>query len=407
MSWNDTCPVNERLKFIVEIQRGERNMRQLCEDFSISRKTGYKWWGRYQGAGMDGLKEHSRAPFSHPNAVQAAVVALLLEARQQHPSWGPEKLVHWLAPRHPQAFWPALSTVGAILTRHGLVKARRRVRRSPPYAEPRVEVGAPNALWSADFKGQFRTGDGRYCYPLTVLDSFSRYLVLCRGLLTTATEGVRPWLVRAFRAYGLPLAIRTDNGPPFASVALGGLSALSLWWVKLGILPERICPGHPEQNGRHERMHLTLKQHSTRPVRASLRAQQQALGRFLAEYNHERPHQALGQRTPEEIYRPSVRPYPERLPKVEYPAGLHVRRVRHNGQIKWQGRLIYASEVLAGEPVGLKHVDEGAWHVYFGPLLIGTLDRKAERVHSLNYPPSGVPSMPLGAGEKVLPMSQE
>lgn len=383
MSWNDTCPMNERLIFVAEIQRSERSMTQLCEDFGISRKTGYKWWRRYEAAGVDGLKERLRAPLSHPNAVKAAVVGLLLQARQQHPSWGPEKLLHWLAPRHPHVCWPALSTVGAILARHGLVKPRRRVRRSPPYAEPRVEVGAPNAVWSADFKGQFRTGDGRYCYPLTVLDGFSRYLLLCRGLLTTVTEEVRPWFVRAFRLYGLPLAIRTDNGPPFASVALGGLSALSLWWVKLGILPERICPGHPEQNGRHERMHLTLKQHSTRPVRASLRGQQHAFDRFLAEYNHERPHQALGHRTPEEIYCPSARPYPERLPEVEYPAGLPVRRVRQNGQIKWQGRLVYASEVLAGEPLGLKHVDEGAWHVYFGPLLIGRLERNAERIHSL------------------------
>jgi putative transposase len=383
MSWNDTCPMNERLIFVAEIQRSERSMTQLCEDFGISRKTGYKWWRRYEAAGVDGLKERLRAPLSHPNAVKAGVVGLLLQARQQHPSWGPEKLLHWLAPRHPHVCWPALSTVGAILARHGLVKPRRRVRRSPPYAEPRVEVGAPNAVWSADFKGQFRTGDGRYCYPLTVLDGFSRYLLLCRGLLTTVTEEVRPWFVRAFRLYGLPLAIRTDNGPPFASVALGGLSALSLWWVKLGILPERICPGHPEQNGRHERMHLTLKQHSTRPVRASLRAQQHAFDRFLAEYNHERPHQALGHRTPEEIYCPSARPYPERLPEVEYPAGVPVRRVRQNGQIKWQGRLVYASEVLAGEPLGLKHVDEDAWHVYFGPLLIGRLERNAERIHSL------------------------
>ena len=339
MSWNDTCPMNERLIFVAEIQRSERSMTQLCEDFGISRKTGYKWWRRYEAAGVDGLKERLRAPLSHPNAVKAAVVGLLLQARQQHPSWGPEKLLHWLAPRHPHVCWPALSTVGAILARHGLVKPRRRVRRSPPYAEPRVEVGAPNAVWSADFKGQFRTGDGRYCYPLTVLDGFSRYLLLCRGLLTTVTEEVRPWFVRAFRLYGLPLAIRTDNGPPFASVALGGLSALSLWWVKLGILPERICPGHPEQNGRHERMHLTLKQHSTRPVRASLRAQQHAFDRFLGEYNHERPHQALGHRTPEEIYRPSARLYPERLPEVEYPAGLpsgaYARTVRSSGRDVW------------------------------------------------------------------------
>ena len=182
----------------------------------------------------------------------------------------------------------------------------------PSHPSPASGGGLGRAVWSADFKGQFRTGDGRYCYPLTVLDGFSRYLLLCRGLLTTVTEEVRPWFVRAFRLYGLPLAIRTDNGPPFASVALGGLSALSLWWVKLGILPERICPGHPEQNGRHERMHLTLKQHSTRPVRASLRAQQHAFDRFLGEYNHERPHQALDHRTPEEIYRPSARLYPER-----------------------------------------------------------------------------------------------
>ena len=227
MSWNDTCPMNERLIFVAEIQRSERSMTQLCEDFGISRKTGYKWWRRYEAAGVDGLKERLRAPLSHPNAVKAPVVGLLLQARQQHPSWGPEKLLHWLAPRHPHVCWPALSTVGAVLARHGLVKPRRRVRRSPPYAEPRVEVGAPNAVWSADFKGQFRPGDGRYCYPLTVLDGFSRYLLVCRGLLTTVTEEVRPWFVRAFRLYGLPLAIRTDNGPPFASTKARGMFILA------------------------------------------------------------------------------------------------------------------------------------------------------------------------------------
>jgi hypothetical protein len=242
-----------------------------------------------------------------------------------------------------------------------------------------VQATASNVLWCADFKGQWRLGDGSLCYPLTVTDSYSRSLLLCRGLSSTRGAPVRRWMERLFRERGLPLAIRTDNGAPFASVGLAGLSRLSAWWVRLGIWPERIAPGHPEQNGRHERMHRTLAAAAVRPVAADLQAQQRRFERFLAEYNDERPHEALGRRTPAELYQCSSRPYPRRLPPVQYPSQYVVRRVRHNGCMKWGGTELYVSEVLIGEPVGLLQIGTCQWQMYYGILPLGTLDTRAAR----------------------------
>jgi putative transposase len=271
MGWEETCAVTERMKFVLEVQRGERTVAECCRLAGVSRKTGYKWLARYEeGGGPQSMQDRSRAPHTHPNAVGLEIKAMLLEARRQHPTWGAVTLLQWLSRRCPKLEFPAPSTVAELLKREGLVKPRVRTRRTPPYTQPFAHAGTPNAVWSADFKGHFRTGDQRYCYPLTVSDGFSRYLLACRGLLHPTHEAVRPWFERVFREYGLPLAIRTDNGVPFASRALGGLSRLSAWWVRLGITPERIEPGCPQQNGRHERMHRTLKRDSVTPPRASL-----------------------------------------------------------------------------------------------------------------------------------------
>lgn len=380
MSWKETCAVDERMRLVAQWLEGDRSMSELCRCAGVSRKAGYKWVGRYLELGLAGLQERSRAPLRHPNAVPSERVAELLQAKALHPNWGPQKLLDALSREHPGRSLPAVSTAGEILRRHGLVKARRGRRRSPPYSSPFVAMSEPNAVWSADFKGQFHTGDERWCYPLTVSDGFSRYLLACQGLAAPTRAGVQPQLERLFREYGLPWAIRTDNGTPFASTGLGGLSRLSVWWVKLGIRPERIARGHPEQNGRHERMHWTLKQETAMPPRASLRAQQRAFDRFRAEYNHERPHAALAKHTPAELYTGSPRPYPSRLPEIEYPAGFEVRCPCGSGEIKWRGRFVYVSQLLAGEPVGLHQIGEQHWQVYFGPLALGMLDEPSLRI---------------------------
>jgi putative transposase len=380
MGWEETCAVTERMKFVLEVKRGERTVAECCRLAGVSRKTGYKWLARYDEGGLRELEDRSRAPHARPNAVGLEVKAMVLEARRQHPSWGAVTLLEWLRRRHPKRVFPAASTVAELLKREGLVKARMRTRRTPPYTAPFAHAGGPNTVWSADFKGQFRTGDQLYCYALTISDGFSRYLLACRGLLRPTHEAVRPWFERAFREYGLPLAIRTDNGVPFASRALAGLSRLSAWWVRLGIAPERIEPGCPQQNGRHERMHRTLKRDSATPPRASLAAQQRAFDHFRSEYNEERPHHALGKATPGELYQPSPRPYPSRLRELEYPAGFTVRRVRNGGDIKWQGKHVYVTNTLIGEPVGLYQLDEELWRVYYGSMEIGRLDARCARV---------------------------
>jgi transposase InsO family protein len=380
MGWKETCAVSERMRFVLEVTRGERSIAECCRLAGISRKTGYKWLERYDEGGALDLVDRSRAPHEHPNAVPLGIKAMLLEARAQHPSWGAVKLLGWLSRRHPKQRFPAPSTVSELLKRAGMVKPRRRSGRTPPYTQPFMDAMEPNAIWSADFKGEFRTADGRYCYPLTLSDGYSRYLLACRGLLRPSSEGVWPWFERVFREYGLPLAIRTDNGAPFASRGVGGLSALSAWWVRLGIRPERIAPGCPQQNGRHERMHRTLKGDSLQPPRASLAAQQRAFEQFRLEYNEERPHEALGQRTPADLYQPSSREYPSRLPEVHYPQGFLVRRVRYQGTIKWKGGQVYVGQALRGEPIGLYQTDEETWRVYYAALELGRLDARAARI---------------------------
>lgn len=387
MSWKETCAMQERMEFVSELLDGNRTMTELCLIRGVSRKTGHKWWGRFLEHGVQGLRDRSRAPLNHPNAVSAEVISRLLAAKALHPNWGPEKLLDALSRTYPWLGLPVVSTAAEILTRHGLVKARRKRRRTPAYTQPFVTMSEPNAVWSVDFKGQFHTADERLCYPLTLSDGFSRYLITCQGLGAPIRVAVQRHMERALRTYGLPWAIRSDNGPPFAATTLGGLSRLAVWWIKLGIRPERIAKGHPEQNGRHERLHWTLKQDTAMPPKASLRAQQAAFDRFRDEYNHERPHAALAKRTPAEVYRPSSRSYPTRLREPEYPAHFSVRRVCGSGEMKWHGEFIYLTQLLAGEPVGLDPIDDRHWHIYFGTIALGILDSHTKRLDEIPAQP--------------------
>ena len=324
--------MDERVKFVAAMLEAEESFLELCERFGISRKQGYKWKERYELGGVEALADRSRAPHSHPHAVSSDVAELVVAARRKHPTWGPRKLLVLLGRHHPRVQLPAASTVGDILRKRGLVGKRRRIRRSDPYASRLGPYDASNRVWCADFKGHFGVGERR-CHPLTISDGFSRYLLCCKALPRPLSQPVQRTFERTFREYGLPDAIRTDNGAPFSTLAPGGLSRLAIWWIRLGIRPERIMPGRPDQNGRHERMHRTLKAETARPPQRSLRAQQNRFDRFRDEFNDVRPHEALGQATPASLYRPADRAFPSVLPELEYPAHFHVLRTYPNGVI--------------------------------------------------------------------------
>jgi transposase InsO family protein len=295
-------------------------------------------------------------------------------------SFGPKKVMDYL--RRTESFqgWPADSTAGEILKEAGLVKPRKRRQWVSADSEPFKDCDVPNRVWSADFKGQFRLGNGRWCYPLTMTDNYSRYILQCRGLGGPKDRAVRPWFEWVFREYGLPQAIRTDNGVPFASMALGGISQLSKWWIQMGVKPERIRPGKPQENGRHERMHKSLKNATAVPPQRTMRAQQRVFDHFVNEFNEDRSHEALDRKTPSQVYAPSPRSYPSRIKPVEYDCDYIVRRVRHNGQIKWRGKKFYLSQVLSKEPIGLKQVDNHLWDIYFSFYCLGTLNEKTGKI---------------------------
>jgi putative transposase len=381
MPWSVSTPMSQRLEFVEDAARGLFTMTELCARYAISRRVGYKWVARYAEGGAPALADQRRVATTCPHRLADDVAARLLACRERHPTWGPRKLLAYLTRRQPRVAWPAASTVGALLQRHGVSRPRRRRPQPGHPGRPTTPMDAPNAVWTADFKGQFRTGDGVYCYPLTVVDGASRYLLTCHGLPSVETGGARTVFERLFCERGLPTRIRSDNGVPFATSALARLSALSVWWIKLGITPELIEPSSPQQNGRHERMHRTLKAEATRPPAATARAQQRRFDRFRAEYNEERPHEALGNATPAEHYAPSARPYPARLPALDYPGHFEVRYVSRNGGVRWHNAWVNVSHVLAEEYVGLEEVDDGVWSVYFGPVLLGRFDERDGRIH--------------------------
>jgi putative transposase len=385
MPWKELSVTDAKVRFIAECLRGEEPMTVLCERHGISRETGYLWKRRYDADGARGLEDRSRAPHQLAHSTPVAIVEQLITLREERPYWGARKLLEVLRRREPHTLWPASSTVTDILKRAGLVSSRRRRRRVEPASQPFGTVTAANDTWCIDFKGWFRTADGERCDPLTVTDAHSRYILGLR-IMPERSQPVREAVDALFREYGLPLSMRSDNGSPFASIGAGGLSTLSVHWVKLGIRLERIVPGCPQQNGRHERMHATLKAETTRPAAGNLVAQQARFDQFRSEFNHQRPHEALGQQMPAEHYQPSPRAMPDRVPEPWYDAEHAVRRVRPTGEIKWGGERVFISEALAGEPVGIAEGENGDWLVRFASLDLGIIDRRTKKLTRFTAP---------------------
>lgn len=380
MPWKELSAVDLRVQMISEWLSKEYTVTELSRRYEVSRKTIYKWIERYESQGFEGLEELSKAPYCHPNAIPEEVVRAIVGMKTRKMNWGPKKILSKLRLDYPDVRWPADSTGNEILKRRGFVRRRKYRHHVPPYTEPFRGCDAPNKVWSADYKGQFRTGDGRLCYPLTVSDNCSRYLLGCWGLTRPTFEQTKPCFEWMFRYYGLPEAIRTDNGTPFASLGLGGLSRLSAWFIRLGIRPERIEAGSPEQNGRHERMHRTLKEETVSPPKRNMGEQQKAFNRFRDEYNDERPHEALGQKPPASVYRPSVRPFPQKPPKVEYDTKATVRYVHTNGCIKWNSNEVFLTETLIGEYIVLTPVDNHLWAVAYSFHPLGLLDERKMKI---------------------------
>src|SRR5688572_12509065 len=382
MPWNKTDAMTERTKFVLEWYRrwdegeGRVNIAALCRAFGISRETGYVWVRRFRDGGhqVASLAERSRRPKTNPRQVDAAMEDGIVRLKKQYPYWGPRKLKAWLEQRRPEYLFPAASTIGEVLKRNGLVRKRRKRQKTPPHTSPFAACGRPNDTWCVDFKGNFRVGDGSRCFPLTIMDAHSRFLLRCEGLEAANYKAVRPVFESAFEEFGLPEVIRSDNGSPFATKGAGGLSELSAWWVRLGIRPERIEPGKPQQNGRHERMHLTLKKETALPPRASMLAQQRRFDAFRREYNDERPHEALGLHAPGSIYEKSKRRYTKREPRLEYDPCSEVVTIDALGRFRWGRSSVHVNPALQGQRIELRPTDERCWEVRFGPITLGLLD---------------------------------
>jgi putative transposase len=395
MPWQECCKMDERLKFVARLLDGEK-MAVLCREFDISRKTGYKIFHRYRDVGIEGLTDRSRRPYRQANRLPFQIETLIVALKREHPSWGAPKIREKLRRRYDGISLPAISTVHAVLDRHGLV-SKARQRRYRAEGTGLSTPTAPNDLWCADYKGEFMLADKRYCYPLTVTDAVSRYILSCEALESNCEAPAFTVFERVFKDFGLPLAMRTDNGVPFASAsAIFGLSKLSVWWLRLGIAIERIRPGHPQQNGRHERMHRTLKAEATRPAASNFLQQQGKFDRFVESFNHERPHQALAMQYPAEVHRPSPRVY-RGLTDLSYPLHDLTVTVTQCGRVCFNGRKINLSGVFAGHDVGVKEVDYHIWLVSFMHYDLGYFDHQSCRLECAPNP----------FGAKVLPMSPE
>jgi putative transposase len=395
MPWRECNVMDERVKFVARLLEGEK-MAALCREFDISRKTGYKILERYEDTGLEGLTDRSRRPYRHANQLPFQIEALIVRLKHEKPTWGAPKIMELLARRYPDVHRPAISTIHAVLDRRGLVK-HRKGRKNKAVGTVLTNSEQPNDLWCADYKGEFMLADRRYCYPLTITDYASRYLFAVEALQSTKEVTAFTVFERVFRENGMPSAIRTDNGVPFASPnALFNLSKLSVWWLRLGIGIERIKPGNPQQNGRHERMHLTLKQETTKPAGANFLQQQAKFDKFIAEFNTERPHQALGMKPPAAFYSPSKRAY-EGLPELDYPMHDKSIIVTTCGRICFNTRKINLSQVFAGQRVGIKQVEDRLWLVSFMDYDLGYFDDTECRLEPLDNP----------FGAKLLPLSSE
>lgn len=383
MPWITIKPMDQKMKLIADMQTGYFSITDLSQKYGISRKTTYKWIDRYEELGIDGLKEQSRRPKYSPKQTSENLVEMIIKEKLKNRNRGPKKIYHQLKMQYSDIDWPAPSTIGEWLNKHGLVKERKRRLRVPPYTEPFKSCQNPNAVWSADYKGQFLTLDGKPCYPLTVSDNYSRYLLKCQGLYGPRYQPTKDVFESAFREYGLPDAIRIDNGTPFVARGIGGLSRLSIWWIQLGIVPERIDKGCPQQNGRHERLHRTLKAEAIDSKALDIKEQQKQFDWFCFDYNHNRPHESLNQEPPVKHYQKSNRIYIEKPIRPEYDHGFIIRRVCSGGDIKLYGSRYYLTELLFGQDVGLKETSDGILTIYYSFLPIGTIDLRKEKVAKL------------------------
>lgn len=377
MPWKERRALDERRDLVKDWLRQQESLAALCRRYEVSRPTAYKWIARYEALGEAGLEERSRAPRYHPQAIQAAIVDQVLKTREAHPRWGPRKIQAYLRKQEPKKAIPAASSIGELLRREGLSRPRKKRKRTPGNPIPLSQAMAPNDLWCTDFKGWFLCGDGQRCDPLTISDACSRFGLRCRAVAKADGVRVKAVFEAVFEEVGMPWRIRSDNGAPFAAPSPAGLSRLSIWWLHLGIQHERIRPGHPQENGQQERLHETLKQETALPPAPTLRQQQDRFLRFEREYNYERPHEALQYRTPAEVYAPSQRLYPAKLPELEYPKGTIQRHVSAPGQMKWGAEKVFLSRVLEGEVVGLVEQEEDFYEVYLGPILLGWFDASA------------------------------
>jgi putative transposase len=376
MPWKVSDVMEERFRLIERWNDSGESIAELARRFQVSRKTVYKWLERYELGGLEELADRSRRPLVQAARTSAESESWIVDVRHAHSSWGPRKLRQWLERKHPEQHWPAESTIGLILERHGLNGRRAKRRHATPSAQPLAHARQANDVWAIDFKGWFCCGNGERCDPLTVSDAASRYLLCCQTVAATNTEAVQQELTRVFRRYGLPQRMRSDNGSPFASTGVGGLSRLSVWWTRLGIVPERIEPGEPQQNGRHERMHRTLKAETAAPPAENLHAQQRRFAHFLEIYNHERPHQALAGDSPADHYQRSPREFSEKLMELEYPPGMELRKADEGGKFRWKQARCRVGQALAHQVVGIQPVDDGVSRVWFGPVLLGLLDER-------------------------------
>lgn len=384
MPWKECYKMDERLKFVCRILDGER-MSEVCREFGISRKTGYKIYDRYREFGSEALMDRTRRPVRFGNQLPFQIETCIVAIKKQKPHWGARKIHDRLRRKFPDFKTPARSTIHAVLDRHGLVVRRKR-KRNKAYGTALSAGYQPNDLWCADYKGEFMLGSKQYCYPLTITDHASRYLLACEGLETTKERYAFSTFEHVFKEYGLPLGIRTDNGVPFASPnSLFNLSRLSVWWLRLGIAVERIRPGHPQQNGRHERMHLTLKKETTQPAGQNFLQQQQRFDAFQDEFNTDRPHEALGMKYPAEVYTPSPRPY-QGLPPLDYPFHDRTIQVTSCGRICIGKSKINLSQVFSGQSMGLKEINDGIWLVSFMDYDLGYFDLESKRFEPLPNP---------------------
>jgi len=382
MPWKEATKMSERADLILKWKTGLYGITELSKEFGVSRPTVYEWTGRYTDEGEAGLLDRPPVAKSCPHRTPVAIAEQIVEAKRKHLGWGPAKLIDLLEIEQPNTQWPSASTAGAFLDREGLVGRRRKRRTGEIPVARRLEASESGEMMTADHKGQFRMGNGKYCFPVTINDPVSRYIYAIDGKTSTNGREARQTFEQVFQEYGLPWFIGTDNGSPFCcSRALAGLSKLSVWWIKLGITPVRIHPGCPWENGVHERMHKTLKAATTRPPGANLGEQQGRFDTFRVEFNIVRPHEALGGRRPADLLQKCRRPYPQQIPEVCYPGYYETRSVRPNGVIKWQGRLLFVSESLVGERVGLVEIDDGVWSLYFSAIELGRYDETTKRIH--------------------------